>query len=106
MPVVGSVRRTVDAYQAGDAWNAALNVGQLALEVGAVGVAYRAGRAIKVPEMAVVGAGEGQTIVGEGMKRVSAAAAQNPGSTILNNMPKFSGLPHQVTSKMMQYNRQ
>ena len=47
----------------------------------------------------------GQTIVGEGMKRVSAAAAKNPGSTILNNMPKFSGSPHQVTSQMMQYNR-
>ena len=39
------------------------------------------------------------------MKRVSAAAAKNPGSIILNNMPKFSGSPHQVTSQMMQYNR-
>ena len=47
----------------------------------------------------------GQTIVGEGMKRVSAAAAKNPGSTILNNMPAFSGSAHQVTSKMMYYNR-
>ena len=47
----------------------------------------------------------GQTIVGEGMKRVSTAAANNPGSTILNNMPAFSGSRHQVTSKMMEFNR-
>ena len=47
----------------------------------------------------------GQIIIGEGMKRVSAAAAKNPGSIILNNMPKFSGSPHQITSQMMQYNR-
>ena len=39
------------------------------------------------------------------MKRVSAAAEKNLGSTTLNNMPKFSGSPHQVTSKMMEYNR-
>jgi hypothetical protein len=48
----------------------------------------------------------GQTIVGEGMKRVSAAAAQNPGSVILNNMPKFTGTANQITSQMMTYNRQ
>ncbi|NOU60119.1 DUF6443 domain-containing protein [Marinifilum caeruleilacunae] len=47
----------------------------------------------------------GQTIIGEGMKRVSVAAARSPGSTILNNMPHFSGSPHQITSQMMQYNR-
>ena len=46
-----------------------------------------------------------QTIIGEGMKRVSAVAAKHPNSTMLNNMPKFTGTPHQVTSKMMQYNR-
>ncbi len=67
----------------------------------------------KAAEIALVSRGAGlmnaarggQTIVGEGMKRVSTAAMQNPGSTILNNMPKFSGSPHQVTSQMMQYNR-
>lgn len=48
----------------------------------------------------------GQTIIGEGMKRVSVAAAQNPGSVILNNMPKFIGTAEQVTSQMMTYNRQ
>ena len=47
----------------------------------------------------------GQTIVGEGMKRVITAAAKRPGSVILNNMPKFSGSATQVTSKMMTYNR-
>ena len=46
------------------------------------------------------------TIVGEGMKRVSMEAAKHPGSVILNNMPKFTGAPHQVTSQMMTYNRQ
>lgn len=40
------------------------------------------------------------------MKRVSAAAAKNPGSVILNNMPKFTGTTDQVTSQMMTYNRQ
>lgn len=47
----------------------------------------------------------GQTIIGEGMKRVSAAAANSPGSTILNNMPNFTGSAEQITSQMMQYNR-
>jgi hypothetical protein len=46
-----------------------------------------------------------QTIVGEGMKRVSTAAARNPNSVILNNMPKFKGSADQVTSQMMAYNR-
>jgi hypothetical protein len=40
------------------------------------------------------------------MKRVSAASAQNLGSVILNNMPKFTGSANQVTSQMMTYNRQ
>ncbi len=57
-------------------------------------------------EREVVAAKGGQTIVGEGMKRVSAAAAQNSGSVILNNMPKFTGSANQVTSQMMTYNRQ
>jgi len=48
----------------------------------------------------------GQTIVGEGMKRVGTVAAQNPGSVILNTMPKFTGSANQVTSQMMTYNRQ
>ena len=48
----------------------------------------------------------GPTIVGEGMKRVGMEAAKHPGSVILNNMPKFMGTPHQVTSQMMTYNRQ
>ena len=49
---------------------------------------------------------EGMTIVGEGMARVEAAAAKNSGSVILNNMPSFTGTADQVTSQMMQYNRQ
>lgn len=48
----------------------------------------------------------GQTIIGEGMKRVSVEAAKRPGSVILNNMPKFTGTTDQVTSQMMTYNRQ
>jgi hypothetical protein len=48
----------------------------------------------------------GQTIIGEGMKRVGTVAAQNPGSVILNTMPKFTGSANQVTSQMMTYNRQ
>jgi hypothetical protein len=48
----------------------------------------------------------GQTIVGEGMKRVEMEAAKRPGSVILNNMPEFKGAAHQVTSQMMTYNRQ
>ena len=53
-----------------------------------------------------VAAKGGQTIVGEGMKRVSMEAAKRPGSVILNNMPKFTGTADQVTSQMMTYNRQ
>ncbi len=40
------------------------------------------------------------------MKRVSTEAAKRPNSVILNNMPTFTGVPHQVTSQMMTYNRQ
>ncbi|MFZ4784457.1 MAG: hypothetical protein ACOYLH_03205 [Flavobacteriales bacterium] len=47
----------------------------------------------------------GKTIIGETMVRVEAAAARNPGSTILK-MPEFSGTRDQITSQMMQYNRQ
>jgi hypothetical protein len=47
-----------------------------------------------------------KTIIGETMSRVEAVAAENPGSVILNDMPKFTGSPHQVTSQMMRYNRQ
>jgi RHS repeat-associated protein len=46
-----------------------------------------------------------QTIIGEGMKRVSVEAAKRPGSIILNNMPKFTGTADEVTSQMMTYNR-
>lgn len=49
---------------------------------------------------------QGVTVIGEGMARVEAAAAKIPGSTILNTMPKFTGTAEQITSKMMQYNRQ
>jgi hypothetical protein len=48
----------------------------------------------------------GQTIIGEGMKRVSMEAAKREGSVILNNMPKFIGTADQITSQMMNYNRQ
>jgi RHS repeat-associated protein len=54
----------------------------------------------------VVAAKEGQTIIGEGMQRVSMEAAKRPGSVILNNMPKFTGTADQVTSQTMTYNRQ
>ena len=53
-----------------------------------------------------VAAKGGQTIVGEGMKRVSMEAAKRPGSVTLNNMPKFTGTADQITSQMMTYNRQ
>lgn len=48
----------------------------------------------------------GTTIIGEGMARVQAAAASRSGSVILNTMPEFTGSAEQVTSQMMQYNRQ
>ena len=48
----------------------------------------------------------GTTVIGEGMARVEAAASKIPGSKILNDMPKFTGTADQVTSQMMQYNRQ
>jgi hypothetical protein len=48
----------------------------------------------------------GQTIIGEGMKRVSIEAAKRPGSVILDNMPTFTGTADQITSQMMTYNRQ
>jgi hypothetical protein len=40
------------------------------------------------------------------MARVEAVAAKIPGSVILNDMPAFTGTAEQVTSQMMQYNRQ
>jgi RHS repeat-associated protein len=52
------------------------------------------------------GANGSKTIIGETMLRVEVAAAKNPGSVILNDMPLFSGKPWQVTSQMMHYNRQ
>ncbi len=57
-------------------------------------------------EREVVAAKGGQTVIGEGMKRVSMEAAKREGSVILNNMPKFTGTADQVTSQMMTYNRQ
>ena len=48
----------------------------------------------------------GTTVIGEGMARVEATAAEIPGSVILNDMPVFTGTAEQVTNKMMQYNRQ
>jgi hypothetical protein len=56
--------------------------------------------------MAWAPAKTGTTVIGEGMARVEAAAAKIPGSVILNDMPIFSGTADQVTSQMMQYNRQ
>jgi hypothetical protein len=47
-------------------------------------------------------------VIGETMKRVEAAASVIPGAKILNDMPDFGALglkPHEVTSAMMQYNR-
>lgn len=41
----------------------------------------------------------GQTIIGEGMKRVSVAAEQNPGSVILNSMPEFTGTAEEVQAR-------
>jgi len=52
------------------------------------------------------GANKGVTVIGEGMGRVEAAASKIPGSVILNDMPAFTGNVEQVTSQMMQYNRQ
>ncbi|WP_293916363.1 MULTISPECIES: hypothetical protein [unclassified Sphingobacterium] len=48
----------------------------------------------------------GQTVIGEGMKRVINEAAKRDGSVILNNMPNFTGTADQVTSQMMTFNRQ
>jgi len=69
--------------------------------------AWTGGKALIAASKGAASAAKGApTIVGEGMKRVSMEAAKHPGSVILNNMPKFSGAPHQVTSQMMTYNRQ
>ena len=49
------------------------------------------------------------TIIGESMPRVEAAAAKIPGAKFLNTMPDFAAQgmnADQVTSAMMQYNRQ
>jgi len=40
------------------------------------------------------------------MKRVEVAASEIPESRILNTMPEFTGTEDQITSQMMQYNRQ
>ncbi len=40
------------------------------------------------------------------MARVEAAVAKIPGARILNDMPEFKGKAWEITSKMMQYNRQ
>ena len=52
---------------------------------------------------------QGPVIIGETMARVEAAASKIPGAKILNDMPDFRAMgmnPDQVTSAMMQYNRQ
>jgi hypothetical protein len=48
----------------------------------------------------------GTTVVGETMDRVIQASSEIPGSKILNTMPQFTGTADQITSQMMQYNRQ
>jgi RHS repeat-associated protein len=48
----------------------------------------------------------GTTVIGETKKRVSTTAAEIPGAKTLNTMPNFTGTADQVTSQMMQYNRQ
>ncbi|KIO76862.1 hypothetical protein TH53_12190 [Pedobacter lusitanus] len=53
-----------------------------------------------------VAANSGTTVIGETMKRVSTAASEIPGARTLNTMPNFTGTADQVTSQMMQYNRQ
>ncbi|MEO6168172.1 MAG: DUF6443 domain-containing protein [Chitinophagales bacterium] len=63
----------------------------------------KAGISTTAKELAIT---EGrQTIIGEGMKRVSVAAIQNPGSIILENMPTFIGTKQQISGKIMAYNR-
>lgn len=52
---------------------------------------------------------DGPVIIGETMRRVSTAAKQYPGATILDDMPNFKAMgmsADEVTSSMMQYNRQ
>jgi hypothetical protein len=94
------------AIDRGDGWAAAGNFALAVSDVALVKAAVTAVGKVGVSLLARQAAKTGQTIVGEGMKRVSAAAAQNPGSVILNNMPKFTGSANQVTSQMMTYNRQ
>lgn len=108
IPLVGGAKDIYKGIRDGDGWQVAIGAGSIALDVVTFGSAAILKGAVKTGIKAGVRAiaKGGQTIVGEGMKRLSSAAAKNPGSIILNNMPKFSGSRHQVTSKMMQYNRQ
>ena len=111
MPIVGGAKDIYKGIRDGSGWMVALGVGSIILDVATLGGASIAKGAIKTGikaggrVIAKSAVRRGQTIVGEGMKRVRTAAAKNPGSTILNNMPKFSGSRDQVTSQMMQYNR-
>ena len=51
-------------------------------------------------------ASSGVTVIGEGMQRVNNFASTIPGARTLDDMPVFSGTKDQITSQMMQYNRQ
>jgi len=66
------------------------------------------GSVVRTVTTAAKTGGQGSVIIGETMKRVEAAALQNPGAKILNDMPDFRAMgmnPDQVASAMMQHNR-
>lgn len=121
VPVVGEIADGLNAaiYAArGDYATAAISltatvpligtgatVGKLLSKATKKGVSL-AGDAAKYADEAVDVAKGGTTVIGEGMARVEAAASKIPGAKILNDMPKFTGTADQITSQMMQYNRQ
>jgi RHS repeat-associated protein len=106
IPIWGSGRAAIDDYQNGHIWS---GIGNTLLAISDVFLVKSI--ITGVGKLAAVGisklaAKEGVTIIGEGMARVEATAAKIPGATIMNTMPVFTGTAEQITSKMMQYNRQ
>ena len=118
--IYSAAKNTYNEFQNGDANTRANILGNLTGDIaqafigtGEVKAAASALEAAKferallkfVTKTENVAAKEGQTIIGEGMKRVSMEATKRSGSVILNDMPKFTGTADQVTSQMMTYNR-
>ncbi|OCB71797.1 RHS repeat domain-containing protein [Flavobacterium crassostreae] len=107
-PVLGATINSSDKMGEGNYAGAAADFGVGVLDLFTLGAAnkYKVGSEVVIGSAEKAMANEGVTVIGEGMARVEAVASKIPGSKILNTMPKFTGTADQVTSQMMQYNRQ